>query len=282
MIVVGGVPEHFNLPWKLAIERGAFVRAGLDVRWVDEPAGTGAIAAALAEGRFDLATVLTEGLVAALDRGLAAHVERLYVRSPLWWGIHVPPGSVNVAPLDVAHSHLAPVDLAHRHLAHRRIAISRLGSGSHLMAFVLAAREGWSIGPENFVIVGGLQGGVDALAEDCADIFLWETFMTKPSVDEGRIARAGEIAAPWPAFVVARRKGFGAARARAVLRIVDASVTSFVSDPATPGLIAARLGIDESDAIAWLARTQFAHGQRLAAGAIHEVREQLHAAGATL
>ena len=265
-IVVGGVPEHFNLPWKLAIESGAFTDAGLDVRWVDEPAGTGAIIEALAEGHLDLATVLTEGLVAALDRGLAAHVERLYVRSPLWWGIHVPRGSAAVAV---------------GKLAHRRIAISRLGSGSHLMAFVLAAREGWSIGSENFIIVGGLRGGVDALAEDRADIFLWETFMTKPSVDEGRIARAGEIATPWPAFVVARRKGFGAARSLAVLRIVDASVTSFVNDPATPRLIADRLGIDESDAIAWLARTQFAHGDRLTAPAIQQVREQLRAAGAT-
>jgi sulfonate transport system substrate-binding protein len=40
---VGGVPEHFNLPWHLAIERGLFTKNGVEVEWTDIPNGTGAM-----------------------------------------------------------------------------------------------------------------------------------------------------------------------------------------------------------------------------------------------
>ena len=265
-IVVGGVPEHFNLPWKLAVEQGSFAAAGLDVAWVDEPAGTGAIAAALADGRFDLATVLTEGLVAAHQRGLDAHIEQLYVSSPLRWGIHVP----------VAHGG-RPIGA----IVRPRFAISRLGSGSHLMAHVLAATEGFTIDPADFVVVGTLAGGVEALSTGQADVFLWETFMTKPFVDAGRLARIGEIPTPWPAFVVARRRGFGQARARQVLSVVDQAVTAFVARPDVGALVAERIGISRVDADAWLARTRFAHGERLDAEMIDAILQQLRAVGAT-
>ncbi|NNM17841.1 MAG: ABC transporter substrate-binding protein, partial [Croceitalea sp.] len=35
-----GVPEHFNLPWHLAIEEGAFEARGIDLVWTDIPEGT--------------------------------------------------------------------------------------------------------------------------------------------------------------------------------------------------------------------------------------------------
>lgn len=38
---VAGVPEHFNLPWHLADEEGAFESAGIDLQWIDVPEGTG-------------------------------------------------------------------------------------------------------------------------------------------------------------------------------------------------------------------------------------------------
>ena len=30
---VGGVPEHFNYPWRLAIEEGLFREEGLSLHW---------------------------------------------------------------------------------------------------------------------------------------------------------------------------------------------------------------------------------------------------------
>ena len=36
-INVTGVPEHFNLPWKLSVEENLFVSLGVEVVWTDEP-----------------------------------------------------------------------------------------------------------------------------------------------------------------------------------------------------------------------------------------------------
>jgi len=38
---VGGVPEHFNLPWHLAIEKKIFEKHGVEVEWVEIKLGTG-------------------------------------------------------------------------------------------------------------------------------------------------------------------------------------------------------------------------------------------------
>lgn len=38
---VGGVPEHFNYPWHLAIERNLFAKYGVEVEWVEIKLGTG-------------------------------------------------------------------------------------------------------------------------------------------------------------------------------------------------------------------------------------------------
>lgn len=32
-----GVPEHFNFPWHLAIDEGAFEERGIDLKWTDVP-----------------------------------------------------------------------------------------------------------------------------------------------------------------------------------------------------------------------------------------------------
>ena len=44
---VGGVPEHFNLPWHLCIENDEFKNEDINVIWKDFPDGTGAMTRAL-------------------------------------------------------------------------------------------------------------------------------------------------------------------------------------------------------------------------------------------
>jgi len=46
-IRVGGVPEHFNSPWHIAMESGAFEEAGLRVEWSTIDTGTGTMCEAL-------------------------------------------------------------------------------------------------------------------------------------------------------------------------------------------------------------------------------------------
>ena len=56
-IKIGGVPEHFNLPWLRLVESGAL--DDLSVVWRDVPEGSGAMAAALRAGELDAAMLLT-------------------------------------------------------------------------------------------------------------------------------------------------------------------------------------------------------------------------------
>jgi len=51
---IGGVPEHFNLPWRLAIESGALNDMGLSCEWQDFPSGTGSMVNAFAENSYTL------------------------------------------------------------------------------------------------------------------------------------------------------------------------------------------------------------------------------------
>lgn len=88
-------------------------------------------------------------------------------------------------------------------LEHATYAVSRLGSGSHLMAMVDAQQRGWSAEALKFEIVGNLQGARSALAEGKADAFMWEKFTTKHLVDSGEWRRIGEVLTPWPCFSLA-------------------------------------------------------------------------------
>ena len=145
------------------------------------------MAKALRDGELDAALLLTEGAVAAIADGAAFKIVSLYTDSPLVWGIHVPATSRFRSEADLRGA---------------RYAISRLGSGSHLMAFVHARAKGWPVEQLAFVPVGNLGGAVDAFAGGTADVFFWEKFMTKPLVDAARFRRVAEFTAPWPAFVV--------------------------------------------------------------------------------
>ena len=242
---IGGVPEHFNLPWHLALEGGRFAGLGVEVIWRDYPGGSGAMAKALRDGELDAALLLTEGAVAAVSDEVPLTIVSLFTDSPLVWGIHVPAASRfrTVAELDGA-----------------RYAISRTGSGSHLMAFVHARAQGWPVERLALVTVGNLDGAVAAFAAGRADVFFWEKLMTKPLVDSGQFRRVGEFTAPWPAFVVCAARSLESeaqAALREVLALVldEARVLRTRSDASQ--LIAARYGLDARDVTDWLKTTRW-------------------------
>ncbi len=185
---IGGVPEHFNLPWHLALEaRRVRGRSASRSRGATIPTAPGAMAQALRDGELDAALLLTEGAVAGVAGGGPARDREPVHRLAAVWGIHVP-----------AASRFRTVGGPRG----ARYAISRMGSGSHLMAFVHARAQGWPVEQLELVTVGNLDGAVEAFAAGNADVFFWEKLMTKPLVDEGKFRRIGEFTAPWPAFVV--------------------------------------------------------------------------------
>lgn len=241
---LGGVPEHFNLPWHLALESETL--ADLDLAWTDQPGGTGQMLARLADAELDIVSILTEGTVLEIARGLPATIVQVYVESPLQWGVFVPGDSTFRQESELAGA---------------RIAISRFGSGSHLMAYIQAERMGWSIDPDRFVVVKNLDGAIDAFAAGEADLFLWDRFMTSPLVADGRFRQLGVQETPWPSFVIATRNETLTGRTTEVGRVVDAVVAhaqALMLRDDGPDLVADRYGISIDQAKDWFASTTFA------------------------
>ena len=189
-IKIAGVPEHFNLPWHLSIENGDFEKENIDLQWTDVPEGTGKMCQMLRDGETDIAVILTEGIVKDIIGGNPSKIVQIYVESPLIWGIHV-----------AANSNYKTVS----DLENKKVAISRLGSGSQLMAYVNADSQGWKTDNLQFEIVNTIDGAVEALTSGTADYFMWERFMTKPLVDKGIFRRIAVCPTPWPCFVIAVR-----------------------------------------------------------------------------
>lgn len=265
---IAGVPEHFNLPWRQAIADDAFAGIPLDVRFVEEPGGTGAMTEALRVGDVEAALMLTEGAVLDILRGGDYRLVSVYVDSPLVWGIHV------AASSDIQSTH---------EIAGKRIAISRYGSGSHLIAVVDALQRGFDIDDSQFVVVGDLDGARSSLSAGESDIFLWERHMTQPLVDSGEFRRVGEREVPWPAVVVAVRRdvleSFGN-DVRDVLDIVAGYAQRLKSGADSAQRISETFGIELRDAERWLSMVEWNHSHERPDAALRAVIAALAAQGA--
>jgi sulfonate transport system substrate-binding protein len=242
---IGGVPEHFNLPWRLAIEEGKFKEAGIELHWSDMTGGTGQMIKGLQAGTIDIAVLLTEGISRAILKGLDAKIIAVYVQTPLIWGIHVP----------VNHGINALSDLDSK-----TFAISREGSGSHLMSFVLAQQQGWDHSALSFNVVGDVYGGLWALNNDEAQGFLWEQYTTQPFVDQGKCKRIGEVLTPWPCFVIAVRSEIlnnAADLLRVILPIVQTRAQDLKNSADAAEVIAWRYALKQNEVQQWLNKTEW-------------------------
>lgn len=257
---IGGVPEHFNVPWHLALDatRAELPPLPVEVAWHDMPGGTGQMCRALAAGELDLAVLLTEGLVRHVHDGGAARLVGTYTESALVWGIHV-----------AADSSIETVEA----LRGARYAISRHGSGSQLMAELDAAQRGWPA--PQLVTVGDLDGGRAALREGRADAFMWEKTMSLPLVHSGEWRRVGEFAGPWPAFVIAAA-GHLLERPMPWLepllaRVYAACQLAEAGREATIAFIEARYAIPSDDVMRWLDETRWSCRPRVSRAMLDEV-----------
>jgi len=242
---VGGVPEHFNLPWQLAAERDVFSSKGIDLSWTMYAGGTGAMTQAINNGSLDVAVLLTEGFIAAASEGLQARIAKVYIETPLVWGIYTGSSS-NIASADTFHN--------------RHIAISRFGSGSHLMSMIHASERHEKLEPSQFQVVNSLHGGVNALRESSADIFYWEKFMTRPHVLSGEVKLIGEFSAPWSSFLIIVGDEALLNKQEAVkqlLQIMNGECISFKQDVHSAIQLSKRFDMSLPEAHAWLQNTQW-------------------------
>jgi ABC-type nitrate/sulfonate/bicarbonate transport system substrate-binding protein len=243
---IGGVPEHFNYAWYIGLKKNAFKAQGIDLRWVDCPGGTGQMTEALKQNSIDIAVVLTEGIIKAISDGISSKIVQTFVESPLIWGVHVATGS-NYTKIS--------------ELKNTQAAISRMGSGSHLMAYLQAQKLGWNIKKElHFKIIKNLEGGVKGLTAREADYFLWEKYTTKPLVDSGVFRRIGECPTPWPCFVIAATDSFiknETFTLKSILETINPITKEFKNIAGIDKILSKRYGQKREDVQAWLAQTEW-------------------------
>ena len=282
---IGYVPEHYLLPLHLTT-------FPFPVTLVPCASGTGQMITMLRNNEVDLAIGLTEGWVAGLlsssssspkDKGYS--IVGSWVSTPLRWAIVT--GSTRPKINSVA-------DLT----SNRRVGVSRMGSGSHIMAFVLAEQEGWLKEQESSstsstdltpVPVGpfaDLRAGVNNSPEGekaKADFFMWEHFTTKPYWTSSSISskpplkHVGEIWTPWPSWHIAAststfRDVSTDSRLSEVFNALDAGIESFRDDTENAirmlGTGEAGCHYGEEDAREWIKDVQFAKGTKGVSGEV--------------
>ncbi|EUC42451.1 hypothetical protein COCMIDRAFT_103470 [Bipolaris oryzae ATCC 44560] len=190
----GFVPEHFCTPLEFAKKH-----YGLDVDLIPFPSGTGHMVTAIQAGEIDLAVGLTEGWISALGKAQAAkqdagfRIVGTYVETPLCWAIST----------GAKRDELKGV----QDLKDKKVGVSRIGSGSYVMSFVLADQKGWlnassDSPPFPVEILNTFKNLRDAVNSGTADFFMWEHFTSKRYYDNGEIKRIGEIYTPWSSWKI--------------------------------------------------------------------------------
>lgn len=240
-----GVPEHFNLPWYLCLENDEFGQYDIDLQWKDVPEGTGKMCEMLTNNETDIAIILTEGIVKDLAVSKSSYIVQTYIQSPLIWGIHTSYTSEAKTLKD---------------LENKKIAISRFGSGSHLMAIINAKKHGWNTNNLNFEVVNTIDHAIIALSNNKADYFMWERFMTKPLVDNKVFKKIADCPTPWPSFVIAVKQEFYNQNKHVVdqiLEIINNTTREFKNIPSVNRTIASRFNLDLNDVDEWLSLTRW-------------------------
>ncbi|MDG1915044.1 MAG: substrate-binding domain-containing protein [Crocinitomix sp.] len=248
-IRLGGVPEHFNLPIHLAKEKGVFSSRGVDLEWTDFGGGTGQMTKALRNNEVDACILLTEGMITDIINGNPSKIISEYVTTPLTWGIHT---GVNNTLMN------------YRDIFDKQYAISRFGSGSHLMAIVDADSKGHKISDDQFTIIKNIDGALPSLDQLETDVFYWEKYTTKPFVDAGKLRRIGEYNTPWPCFVIAATDKILKEHPDTIVRMLRSihdECDKFMLNDAMIKLVSERYDQKINDVARWYNSTEWAiHG----------------------
>ena len=180
-----------------------------------------------------------------INVGNESSIVQIYVESPLVWGIHVDNKSNfnNLSDLE-----------------NKKAAISRLGSGSHLMSIVNAQNQGWNTQNLEFEIVNTIDGAIESLDSGKADYFMWERFMTKPLVDAGIFRKIVDCPTPWPCFVIAVRNEIlknHSETIRTILEIINNKTNQFKKIKNIDQELASRYKLKIEDIREWLSITNW-------------------------
>lgn len=192
---VAYIPEHFSTPLFLAIEEKYF---DFEIQLVPVIEGTGRLINLLNSDEVDIAIGLTEAFVADIGKkdSTTYKIVDTFVTSPLCWAISTgAKREINTA----------------EELEGKRIGVSRIGSGSYVMSFVLGLELKFPT-PfyEKFPILSNFKNLRDSVnlveGVEPSEAFMWEYFTSKKYYDNNEIKQIGQIYTPWPSWVITASK----------------------------------------------------------------------------
>ena len=284
---IGFVPEHFSTPIYFASKYFS-----LDAQLIPFPSGTGHMVTSLRSGDLDIAIGLTEGWIAALSSSNSQphnpendfRIVGTYVESPLCWAISTGYGRDDIASIS---------DLQGKYLG-----VSRIGSGSYVMGFVLADREGWVQSSSSSTILDSTAKSFaiqpfqtfenlrKAVNDHTADFFMWEYFTSKryysSTASPFPIKQVGDIYTPWSSWkIVARNPLIGKSELEEVLEKINLGVKYFEENKEeSVRYISSELDYEEEDAREWMKGVRFAEDVRgVKRGVVEKTVETLKKAG---
>lgn len=184
-ILVGGVHEYTNIPFLRSLMRDEFFNARIELRWIPYPSGSAPMAKALTDGNLDMAILLTDSAVRSIATGANVRLVSPYVTSKLDWVFH----TMVDYPLEWT-----------KDISSKKFAISKFGSGGHLISLYWAKQAGITLTENNFLEVGDMDNAVNALKQGVAHIFPWERLTTSHYVESGLLREVHNILTPYPPF----------------------------------------------------------------------------------
>ncbi|SPO20093.1 uncharacterized protein UTRI_00488_B [Ustilago trichophora] len=203
LLRVGFVPEHFAAP----LHHLAATSWGKEnIELISQPSGTGQMLTSLdatnsAGQQIDVAVALTEALITGIAKGRTDYkLVGSYVRTSLNWAV-----ITGTSPHAASFNSIAD-------LKGTKIGISRIGSGSQIMASVMALQHGWNAstgdkkGEIEFKVndtFQNLRDGVNGKEPYDTSCFMWEWYTTKPYADSGEVRFIGNVPTPWPSWTIA-------------------------------------------------------------------------------
>ncbi|KAJ3529879.1 hypothetical protein NMY22_g8819 [Coprinellus aureogranulatus] len=241
---VGYVREHFSSPLLQLAEQDG----GKTFTLVECPSGTGQIISRLTNNEIDVAIALTDALITGIAKGSKAYkLVGSYVSSSLNWAV--------ITGKDTKYQSIDD-------LKDTTIGISRYGSGSQVMAYVMAQQNGWPTDQLKFQVNNDIHGLIDSVNEGSTSAFMWEWFTTKPWVDAGKARFIGSVPTPWPSWlIVANPERADPKDVKHLLERLTGFVREFDSEEKREKddvkFIKEKFGYPEEDVKAWLKTVKY-------------------------
>ncbi|SCV02808.1 LAME_0H05380g1_1 [Lachancea meyersii CBS 8951] len=246
---VGYIPEHFASPLIFGKQKGLFKNQDVEVELIPYPSGSGHLIQSLNDGELDVAIGLTESFVRGIadtdkDTKPKYQIAGTFVKSALEWCVSTGSKRDDLADLKA--------------LDGKKIGVSKLGSGSHVMSYVMALQMDFEKPFEDFVVCNDFANLRKSVNSGESDAFMWEYYTSKKFLDSGEIKMLGHVSSPWPSWVVVKRTEADLDAFKRFVQALNAGIDYFNKHKEESiDLVVSEFGYSKEDAEGWFKTVKY-------------------------